>query len=299
MGGLPGGCGLPGRRRQRGHLARLQVNPAIFLPHNDNHTPYPCHVLSKSVDVTRARRNSRCEPESTTQPCPREYTQFAAVPKAGGTPLVPRERRVVVAGYLVVAGITLATVFVVLFPDPRVRTGTAGLLLGVGWWLYVARSRSRLRLAGQALCDPLTGLYNRRYLNDRLGEEVARVSRYGGVLTVAVVDLDDFKALNDRHGHLRGDEALRAFAIGVRTVLRKSDIAFRFGGEEFVLAFPDTPLVAAGAVLSRLREQTTHPFSAGLAECPEQASDTMALLRLADARLGAAKRAGKAQINAG
>ena len=185
------------------------------------------------------------------------------------------------------AGITLATVFTVLVPDPRVRTAATGLLLGVGWWLYIARSRTRMSLAGQALCDSLTGLYNRRYLNYRLAEEVARVSRYGGVLTLAVVDLDDFKAINDRHGHLHGDEALREFGFGVRTVLRKSDIAFRFGGEEFVLLFPDTPLVEAGVVLARLREETIHPFSAGLAECPEQASDAMALLRLADARLGA------------
>ena len=221
------------------------------------------------------------------------------MPKAGGTPLVPHERRVVFAGYLVMAGITVATVFAVLFPDPRVRTVTVCLLLGVGWWLYIARSRTRLSLADQALCDSLTGLYNRRYLNYRLAEEVARVSRYGGVLTVAVVDLDDFKALNDRHGHLRGDEALWEFGAGVRTVLRKSDIAFRFGGEEFVLLFPDTPLVAAGAVLARLQEQTTHPFSAGLAGCPEQASDALALLHLADTRLAAAKRAGKGRVNAG
>ena len=214
--------------------------------------------------------------------------------------MAPRERRIVLAGYGVMTGITLASGLVLLIPDLRLRAAGWWLLLAVGWWLYVARSRSRLRLAGQALCDPLTGLYNRRYLMARLAEEVARVDRYGGSLTLAVLDLDDFKAINDRHGHLHGDEALRGFGNAVRATLRKSDLAFRFGGEEFVILFPDTALPVAATALERLREHLSRPsFSGGLAQYPAEAVDSMALLHLADTRLSEAKPEGKGRVNTG
>ena len=214
--------------------------------------------------------------------------------------LAPRERRIVLAGYGVMTGITLASGLVLLMPDVRLRAAGWWLLLAVGWWLYVARSQSRLRLAGQALCDPLTGLFNRRYLMDRLAEEVARVDRYGGSLAMAVLDLDDFKAINDRHGHLHGDEALRTFGAAVQATLRESDLAFRFGGEEFVVLFPDTPVPVAATALERLRDQLPRPsFSGGLAQYPAEAADATALLHLADTRLAAAKLAGKGRVNAG
>ena len=214
--------------------------------------------------------------------------------------MATRERRIVLAGYGVMAGITLASGLVLLIPDIRIRAAGWWLLLAVGWWLYVSRSQSRLRLAGQALCDPLTGLYNRRYLMDRLAEEVGRVDRHGSSLTLAVLDLDDFKAINDRHGHLHGDEALRTFGAAVQATLRESDLAFRFGGEEFVVLFPDTPFPVVATALERLRERLPGPsFSGGVGQYPAEAADATALLQLADARLAAAKRAGKGQVNAG
>jgi len=193
--------------------------------------------------------------------------------------------------------LTVATVLVQFIPSARWRGTVEGLMLAVGWWLYVSRSRSRLQLAGHALRDPLTGLYNRRYLQDRLSEEVARVARYGGVLTVAMVDLDDFKTVNDVHGHLYGDQALRRFGQAIQAGLRRSDIAFRYGGEEFVLLFPDTTWSVAESVLQRLGEQLPElRFSAGLAECPAEGAEAMTLLHRADMRLAEAKTTGKGRI---
>ena len=116
-------------------------------------------------------------------------------------------------------------------------------------------------------------------------------------MALAVIDLDNFKTVNDRHGHLYGDKVLRDVGVAVRATLRKSDVAFRFGGEEFVVLFPDTRLADALAVLKRLQERLRPTsFSGGVAECPTEERDAAALLHLADMRLAAAKRAGKGRI---
>jgi len=106
----------------------------------------------------------------------------------------------------------------------------------------VALENARLHriVARQALTDGLTGLANRRQCDQALATEIARVRRFGGSLAVVVADLDDFKRLNDTYGHATGDVVLREFAEILRASLRASDLAGRWGGEEFVLLLRDT-----------------------------------------------------------
>ena len=126
--------------------------------------------------------------------------------------------------------------------------------------------------------DDLTGLPNRRHVQQWMPHELARLRRNDGSLSLAILDLDLFKRVNDTFGHAVGDEVLRLFVAEVRTVLREGDVLARWGGEEFLLVMPDTRLADAELVLQRAREQlrtsrawTAHPqsrvtFSAGLTQ---------------------------------
>ncbi|MBN1531314.1 MAG: diguanylate cyclase [Spirochaetes bacterium] len=104
-----------------------------------------------------------------------------------------------------------------------------------------------------ARVDPLTGLANRRYLLDRLQQETARSLRHGTGLSVAMVDIDDFKMINDTHGHVCGDLVLKQTAAIITESMRKEDMASRWGGEEFLLVFPETPLPGAAVIAEKIR----------------------------------------------
>ena len=141
--------------------------------------------------------------------------------------------------------------------------------------------------------DPLTRLLNRRAFVERLDGEVARATRHGHSLALALGDLDGFKELNDRFGHVAGDEALHEFARTLQSALRKGDEAFRIGGDEFALLLPDATESDARAALERVSEQAVNVrASFGVASCPEHAGDPDTLFRLADAALYEAKRTG-------
>ncbi|WP_407293406.1 GGDEF domain-containing protein [Stutzerimonas zhaodongensis] len=112
----------------------------------------------------------------------------------------------------------------------------------------------------KALQDPLTALPNRAAWDDRLEVEVARQQRYGGQLLLAVLDVDHFKRINDSYGHLAGDRVLKIIASELRKRLRKTDFIARFGGEEFALLLPETPIVAGVQLLDSLRS--------GIENCP-------------------------------
>jgi diguanylate cyclase (GGDEF)-like protein len=126
--------------------------------------------------------------------------------------------------------------------------------------------------------DALTGLYNRRYMQDKLNDCVRRFERYGERFTIVLVDLDHFKHINDMHGHRVGDEALVSFAIATNLVLRDSDTAARWGGEEFLFVLPNTSPRKADVALQRLRSALVNAqitpsapelrvtFSAGIAQ---------------------------------
>ena len=144
----------------------------------------------------------------------------------------------------------------------------------------------------QAIRDPLTGLYNRRFLQEALEKEVSRCERYGGEASLVVFDLDDFKLINDTHGHATGDDVLRAFAAIGEQVVRPSDSLARIGGEEFALLLPETTQLEALLVADRVRTAVARgkllperrvTVSGGIASFPSDAGSAQDLVRRADA----------------
>lgn len=125
--------------------------------------------------------------------------------------------------------------------------------LGVIASFAIENTVNRARLVRSGLTDFLTGWHNRRYLNARLKEELARAQRQGTGLTCLLIDLDRFKEINDRHGHLAGDLALREAAQRVDAHIRGSDAAARFGGDEFVVLAPGISPEQAAALAERIR----------------------------------------------
>ena len=106
----------------------------------------------------------------------------------------------------------------------------------------------------QSMTDALTGLYNRRSLDSLMEREVALAERHHHPLSLVMIDMDEFKGVNDTHGHAAGDYMLKSFADCVRITLRKTDLAFRYGGDEFMIALPQTPIAQAQAVVQKLRQ---------------------------------------------
>jgi diguanylate cyclase (GGDEF)-like protein len=106
----------------------------------------------------------------------------------------------------------------------------------------------------QSLTDGLTGLYNRRSMESLLQREVALSERHGHPLALVMIDMDKFKQINDEHGHAAGDHMLKSFADCVRITLRKTDLAFRYGGDEFVIVLPQTAVPQAIQVVQKLRQ---------------------------------------------
>ena len=109
-----------------------------------------------------------------------------------------------------------------------------------------------------SITDPLTALPNRRYLEERLTEEVNRSKRYEYPMSFLMIDIDDFKLYNDRNGHQAGDLALQITAHALKGALRSADVASRYGGEEFCILLPQTPLNEAGVIAERIRERIEH-----------------------------------------
>src|SRR6266545_271908 len=163
----------------------------------------------------------------------------------------------------------------------------------------------RFREARQlADLDALTGLHNRRYFHETLAREVARAHRYDRKLALVVFDLDDFKAINDRIGHLAGDSVLAEAAERIREVVRSADIACRVGGDEFGVILPESRIADADQLYSRLqRALSSRPIGeAGLltisagAAALQPDDDAITLFQRADHGLYGAKEAGKGQV---
>ena len=156
-----------------------------------------------------------------------------------------------------------------------------------------------------ATVDELTGVSNRRHFENVLERELNRCRRYNLACSVLFLDIDNFKSINDTHGHQVGDDVLRAFASLVSTYLRSEDSIGRLGGEEFVVLMPQTPHTGALRLGERLllatrsstyRNGLTVTFSGGVAEFPEHAASARELLDVADRYLYYAKMTGKARI---
>jgi diguanylate cyclase (GGDEF)-like protein len=133
----------------------------------------------------------------------------------------------------------------------RVHIGMQTVLKFI--WADDIEAEYQRKLVEGALQDPLTGLYNRRMLEERLDAELASAKRHDRLVAILMVDIDRFKAVNDQHGHLAGDEALRMVARTLRATIRQEDFVARFGGEEFVVVAPETGLDGARQLGERIR----------------------------------------------
>lgn len=169
----------------------------------------------------------------------------------------------------------------------------------------LARLREREKeLERLATTDELTGLCNRRVLYERMAAEIDRHLRYGHPLALLVLDLDNFKSINDTYGHQAGDQTLAAVGQVLRSHTRATDVAARCGGEEFAVLMPDTGLEGAAAAAERLRASVQRTVAApipltvsiGVAAVPPCPPDADALMAAADAVLYEAKRAGKDRV---
>jgi diguanylate cyclase (GGDEF)-like protein len=156
----------------------------------------------------------------------------------------------------------------------------------------------------EAIRDFVTGLFNRRHFDGRLNEEIARSHRHGNPLSVIVTDVDDFKKVNDRHGHPAGDAALRELARRIRKMFRREDVVARVGGDELAILMPDTPMGESIGTAERLRERiASEPIrldgasalvpltvSIGVASSEGQDDSADDLMRRADESLYEAKK---------
>lgn len=158
-----------------------------------------------------------------------------------------------------------------------------------------------------ALRDPLTGLGNHRAFHEDLEREVAAALRYDAPVALVLLDLDEFKSVNDGHGHAAGDRVLRGFGELLRSGLRLADRPFRVGGDEFAVLLPHTDVEGARIVMRRVLAQALQPsmrtddlepisFSAGISSLPALGHSAAELYSQADAALYAAKRAGRTEI---
>ncbi|WP_265821427.1 GGDEF domain-containing protein [Geovibrio ferrireducens] len=153
--------------------------------------------------------------------------------------------------------------------------------------------------------DGLTLLYNHSYFKDRLKSEFDKSKRYGNRFTVALLDLDFFKKVNDSYGHPKGDEVLRAFAVIIGENIRETDIAARYGGEEFAIVFPETDTAHAVIALERIKQGLKEivfesetgcfkiTFSAGVTEFDQKFSHSEEMIQNADKALYISKRDGR------
>ncbi len=170
-----------------------------------------------------------------------------------------------------------------------------------------------LSYAAQMMTDDLTGLLSRSFIFQRLEEEFVRARRYRRPLAAAMIDLDNFKAVNDRCGHPAGDRALREIARLLRTEMRKSDFLGRYGGEEFLAVLPETAAAEGSILLERCREKMTGisagpegetggiavTLSAGIAELAAGDSTPSDLVNRADRLLYRAKAEGRNRVAVG
>jgi diguanylate cyclase (GGDEF)-like protein len=159
-------------------------------------------------------------------------------------------------------------------------------------------------IVSHSMRDGLTGLYNHTSCFEILDLELRIYARHGTVVSLMVVDIDDFKDVNDRHGHQEGDRALVALASALREGTRHADICCRYGGEEFAVILPLTNAREAGRVAERVRSRASEvragdgrlTISAGVACCDDVADTPRAVVRKADSALYEAKRRGKNRV---
>ena len=176
---------------------------------------------------------------------------------------------------------------------------------------YTERLRDNVQISIEmAITDALTGLFNRRYMENHLTTLVEQASARGKPLSVLALDIDYFKSINDTHGHDAGDDVLRDFALRIKRSIRGIDLACRCGGEEFIIVMPETDMTVAAMVAERLRRRiAAEPFvisqgarsipvtlSIGIAALRGREDTAASLIKRADQALYRAKRDGRNRV---
>ena len=195
-------------------------------------------------------------------------------------------------------------------PAALLLVGLLLLAVAAAWTLARALSALHQRVEALALTDPLTGVWNRRRMGELLEREFERQRRFVRPFALLIVDVDDFKSINDEHGHPQGDAVLRHVADVLQSETRTIDEVVRFGGDEFAVVLSETRLRGATALAERLCERVrVHDLplsgggflratvSVGVAAVPECANEADKLVQAADDALLRAKRSGKDQVN--
>jgi diguanylate cyclase (GGDEF)-like protein len=187
----------------------------------------------------------------------------------------------------------------------RVLTGLAYLaVLGVAMAGLQTLRRSQAQMAKMIILDPLTNVLNARAFADRLSQELDRNRRYPRPLALMYMDLDNFKVINDTHGHQTGDAVLRLVADAMRSSVRQADVVGRLGGDEFAVLMPETDAALADAAAKRLIAGLRNVFkgtpnvtaSIGVVSCTATDASTDDLLRRADQAMYDAKKSGKDRV---
>lgn len=191
---------------------------------------------------------------------------------------------------------------------PLLTASTVVLMLAgsiVIWDLSREADRANKRWRELSLTDEMTGVYNRRYCDVRLREEIARADRHGHPLCLVLLDVDHFKEINDRHGHDAGDEVLREICHLVQAQSRVDTALCRYGGDEFAVLLPETPWTGALVYADRIRTAVARaPFphgepvtvSVGLGAFPDDAANADGLFKAADTSLYSAKAGGRNRV---
>lgn len=212
---------------------------------------------------------------------------------------------------IMLSGELLGLMYVELSSTPSVHERAQKLAPVVAEHLALSFSNLKLRerLREQSIRDPLTHLFNRRYMIESLERELHRANRHHQPISIIVIDIDDFKQINDNYGHDAGDAVLKEVSNRMLGVIRGSDFACRWGGEEFVIVMPSVPLEKAGKRAEELREMVGQfPFiyndrnlglitvSLGVAVYPDHGTNADQVLIEADRALYSAKNSGKNQV---
>jgi diguanylate cyclase (GGDEF)-like protein len=274
-------------QRRRLHLATLRFGEALAATHDIDQLLRV--IVTTAVESTRAIAGVI-------------RTESGDLARAGA-PIATGDE---IAVPLAVAGESFGTL---ILTGPHFEADDHEVVASLAAHAVTALENARLHqiVKRQALLDALTGMPNRRQCESALATELSQAQRFGSPLAFVLADLDEFKSVNDRFGHLTGDRVLREFSDILRELVREADLAARWGGEEFALVLPSTDEEGAAVLVERIRSTLEHrtiavdgetiaiTASFGVAVFPDETT-AAGLIGAADAALYGAKRAGKNRV---